>query len=292
MVQTPVLIDTDPGTDDAVALLLAAALHMPVRGVLSSYGNLPLKQTHANAAALLRALDIQAPLIRGADAVSPNAEEIHGMNGLGGADFSTFLPERDCSVSTPERLLETYPQWDYIVLGPLTNLARLLHDCPAVCQRIRSVTVMGGGFERYNMPRDTEFNFYCDPQAVQTVLQSDLPLTLIPLDVTHTVTLSLRQIHALPQGCLRQKLFKQVLLYNCAAGIGHGCGGAVLHDAVAVAASRFPERFCFEQTTVCCDKYGHIVRLPGGKKMRVAVQTDSRWMYEMLAKSMAYLEQL
>ena len=59
MVQTPVLIDTDPGTDDAVALLLAAALHMPVRGVLSSYGNLPLKQTHANAAALLRALDIQ-----------------------------------------------------------------------------------------------------------------------------------------------------------------------------------------------------------------------------------------
>ncbi len=196
MTPRPIIIDTDPGTDDAIAIWLAlASPELDVLGITAVAGNVPLALTERNARQLCELAgrsDMKVfagcarPLLR----PLVTAEEFHGENGLG----STDLPQ-------PTMPLQPGHAVDWLVdtlmaagdgeitlcpLGPLTNIAMALVKEPRILPKVREVVLMGGGFfEGGNITPAAEFNIYCDPHAAYTVFSSGVKLTMMPLDVTH-----------------------------------------------------------------------------------------------------------
>lgn len=193
-----VVIDTDPGIDDAVAILLAlASPELDVVGVTTVAGNIGIATTTHNAGRILALAgrgDI--PVVAGADApLSRNGfdtAEIHGNDGLGGVAFPEPLvpPGDEDAVRWLSGELDRVPDksLDILALGPLTNIARLVLDHPASAGRVGRVIAMGGAVrEPGNIGPRSEFNLAADPEAADIVLRAGLELTLIPLDVTRKV---------------------------------------------------------------------------------------------------------
>jgi purine nucleosidase len=194
----PVIIDTDPGLDDALALFLACASpELDVIGVITVAGNIGLSRTTTNALKLLHHLgrdDI--PVIAGCAGAlrrgSIEAASIHGEDGLGGADLP--LPTRrplavDATSWLADELLRRPTHSSRILaLGPLTNLARLVERSPDAARRLAGIIAMGGAVrEDGNVTKFAEFNIAADPEAAAIVLGAGIPVTLVPLDVTRKV---------------------------------------------------------------------------------------------------------
>lgn len=202
-----IIIDTDPGQDDAVAILLAlGSAELEVIGITVVAGNVPLKLTEKNARKICELAgrpDIKVfsgairPLIR--ELVT--AEEVHGKTGLNGPE----LPE-------PAMKLQDKHAVDFIVetlmgeesgtitlcpLGPLTNIALALIREPRIAPRIKEIVLMGGGFfEGGNVTPAAEFNIYVDPHAADIVFRSGIPIVMMPLDVTHKALTSAKRTQA------------------------------------------------------------------------------------------------
>lgn len=193
---TKIIIDTDPGQDDAVAILLAlASPELEVLGMTAVAGNVPLKLTEKNARKICELAgrpDIKVfagasrPLMR----PLVTAEEVHGKTGLNGPQ----LPEPTMPLQKQHAvdfIIETLMQQDsgtvtLCPLGPLTNIAMALVREPRIAQRIKQIVLMGGGFfEGGNVTPTAEFNIYVDPHAADIVLKSGIPTVMMPLDVTH-----------------------------------------------------------------------------------------------------------
>jgi purine nucleosidase len=189
-ISTRVLIDTDCGVDDAVALLIAlASPEIEILGVTTVSGNVGVGQVTDNVLRLLAHFERrEIPVYRGASRalVEPprRAAGIHGENGLGGV----FLPEADQkaeAASAPEAMVRTaraYPGLTLVTLGPLTNAAIALNLYPEIKELLGEVVVMGGALERGNVTPYAEFNFFADPEAVQIVLESGVPMTIVTWD--------------------------------------------------------------------------------------------------------------
>ncbi len=245
----PIIIDTDPGQDDAVAIMLALACpeEIEVLGITAVAGNVPLPLTVKNALSIVQLCQrTDVPVFAGCDRpmVRPlvTAEYVHGATGLNGSglgdpaqeaadghavDFiiTTLLAERDEKVTL-------------CALGPLTNIATALEREPAITARIEEIVMMGGGlFEGGNVTPGAEFNIHVDPQAAAIVFGSGLPLALMPLDVTHKALTTPERIEAFrslgsPAG-------------NCVAGMlgfferfdveKYGSVGGPLHDPTVIA---------------------------------------------------------
>jgi purine nucleosidase len=191
-----IIIDTDPGQDDAVAILLAlGSAELDVLGISVVAGNVPLKLTEKNARKICELagrpdMKVYAGAIRPLVRELVTAEEVHGKTGLNGPQ----LPE-------PTMKLQDQYAVDFIVetlmteaagtvtlcaLGPLTNIALALIREPRIASRIKELVLMGGGFfEGGNVTPAAEFNIYVDPQAADIVLRSGIPMVIMPLDVTH-----------------------------------------------------------------------------------------------------------
>lgn len=195
-VPTPVIIDTDPGIDDAVAILYA--LRSPafeVIGLTTVAGNIGLATTTANAGRILALAGADVPVFRGASAPLARkpfaATEVHGNDGLGGVPFPEprGMPREGAVAWIAQTLIDRPNQTvDLLALGPLTNLAHLVTGFPGAARRIRRVIAMGGAIdERGNVGPRAEFNMAADPEAADLVLGAGLALTLIPLDVTRKV---------------------------------------------------------------------------------------------------------
>lgn len=202
-----IIIDTDPGQDDAVAILLAlASPELEVLGITAVAGNVPLALTEKNARKICElAGKPDTPVYAGA--VRPlvrqlvTAEEVHGQTGLNGP----VLPD-------PVMPLQAQHAVDFIVetlmrepsgavtlctLGPLTNVAMALIREPRIAPRIREIVLMGGGFfEGGNVTPAAEFNIYVDPHAADIVFRSGIPLVMMPLDVTHKALTTKKRIEA------------------------------------------------------------------------------------------------
>ena len=206
-----ILIDTDPGVDDAYAILLAMrspGLH--VEAITTVCGNVPVDQGTQNLLTILGLLDLdEYPLIaQGAAAplIKPlvTAAHVHGDDGLGNTshrqnvDGAPLYPPADTelsSVSGAELILEMAAQYPdeliVVALGPLTNLAEAIRKDPAKMQRLQKIFVMGGVFEEYgNVTTTAEFNIFVDPHAAQEVFQFGVPVHIAPLDATHQVVLT------------------------------------------------------------------------------------------------------
>jgi purine nucleosidase len=189
----PVIIDTDPGIDDAIAILYA--LRHPgleIAALTTVGGNIGLPVTTRNAGRIAALAGVPVPVHPGAAAPLKRAAvsetRIHGQDGLGGVTFPdpAAAPSATGAVAAMRGLLAGAAPVDLFCLGPLTNLAHLLEADPAAATRIRRVIAMGGAVDEPGNMNDgkAEFNLAHDPDAALRVLSAGLPLTLIPLDAT------------------------------------------------------------------------------------------------------------
>ena len=190
----PVIIDCDPGHDDALALLLAAGdARVRLLGVTTVAGNQTLDKTTTNAQRILALAGVSGvPVAAGCDrplvGALTVAEDIHGASGLDGPDLDVPVAEiADVhSVELMRRLIaDSAEPVTLIATGPLTNVALLLRTHPEVTPRLRRIVFMGGSTDRGTTTPYGEFNIVTDPEAADIVLRSGLPVTMIGLNVTH-----------------------------------------------------------------------------------------------------------
>lgn len=192
-----IIIDTDPGQDDAVAILLALASpeDLDVLGVVAVAGNVPLPLTQKNACIVCElAGKPDTKVFAGCDAPLSRklitAEHVHGKTGLDGpqmADPTMALQDQHGVDFIIETLrAEATGTVTLCPLGPLTNIATAFQRAPDVVSKVQEIVLMGGGyFEGGNITPSAEFNIYVDPEAADVVMKSGVQITMMPLDVTH-----------------------------------------------------------------------------------------------------------
>lgn len=192
-----IIIDTDPGQDDAVAILLALASpeEIDVLGITAVAGNVPLPLTQKNARIVCElAGKTDVPVFAGCDVPLSRklvtAEHVHGKTGLDGPT----LPDPTMELQTKHGIdfiietLRTEPAGTVTLcpLGPLTNIACAFEKAPDIAERVQEIILMGGAyFEVGNITPAAEFNIYVDPEAADIVFKSGAPIVVMPLDVTH-----------------------------------------------------------------------------------------------------------
>jgi len=246
MTSRPVVLDCDPGHDDALALLLALARpELDLRAVTTVAGNAPLANTTRNALAVLTlAGRTDVPVAAGADRPLERplrvAPEVHGESGLEGAELpqpavqplpihATDLMAR--AVTEAERPVTL------IAVGPLTNIALFLDRHAELAQRVDRICLMGGAIGEGNATASAEFNIWVDPEAAQRVFGSGLPITMIGLDVTHQALVTLDETDRFAAlGNRSGPIFADLLRFFARFHQRrYGWDGAPIHDAVAVA---------------------------------------------------------
>lgn len=189
----PIIIDTDPGQDDAVAILLAlASPELDLRGITAVAGNVPLALTEVNARKICElAGRPDVPVYSGASRplmrALVTAENVHGKTGLDGPELpAPTMPLQ--GQHAVDFIVETLREGPATIcaLGPLTNIAEALNRAPEIADNIPQIVLMGGGcFEGGNVTPAAEFNIYVDPHAADVVFRSGRPIVVMPLDLTH-----------------------------------------------------------------------------------------------------------
>jgi purine nucleosidase len=258
----PLIIDCDPGVDDAIALFLAlASPSLELLAITTVAGNVPIEVTHDNAhriCALVNCPDIPIyagcprPMVR-----SPIfAADVHGENGLGGVVLpETPIQQRnDHAVDILIQHCRTHQQNPLTIaaLGPLTNLAVALVKAPDIAQGIEQIVIMGGGIAEGNVTPHAEFNCYADPHAAQVVLTSGIPITLIPLDLTHQVIASAEwrsQLQAIDSPVC-QLVVQMLGQYGTDERHDRGWDGPPLHDPCVIGYLLEPELFTTVPATI------------------------------------------
>jgi len=261
---TPVLLDCDPGHDDAIAMLLALGSdELDVRGITTVAGNQTLEKTTANAIRVLElagraeipvAAGAGRPLVR-----DPRvAAEVHGETGLDGPDLPP--PEAEPSPQhAVDFLAERIEGATLVATGPLTNVALLLARHPeAVPERI---VLMGGAIAEGNVTPAAEFNIWADPEAAHRVFTSGLDVTMVGLDVTHKALVTSAHAEQLGQSGRIGKVVAELLeFYGGFHRTVYGWDGSPIHDAVAVAHVIDPTLLELEHVNVRVDCQSELCR--------------------------------
>ena len=259
---TPVLLDCDPGHDDAIAILLAAGRRdaVDLRAVTTVGGNAELEKVTLNARRVLTLAGVEdVPIAAGAagprrgDLVT--ALEVHGQSGLDGAD----LPEPAMEVDprgAVELMAEQGPA-TVVATGPLTNVAALLEHAP---QAVEEIVWMGGSTERGNTRPYAEFNAMVDPEAAQIVFESGVPVTMVGLNLTHQAQATddvVERFRALGTP-VSEAVIGWLSFFADTYREVYGFGGPPVHDPCALA-------LVIDPTLVRCDE------------VFVAIETEGRW---------------
>ena len=267
-----IIIDTDPGQDDAVAILLALASpeDVEVLGITAVAGNVPLHHTARNARIVCEvAGKVDVPVFAGCDTPLQRklvtAEHVHGKTGLDGID----LPE-------PNIALQDQHGVDFIVetlrkqpvgsvtlcpLGPLTNIATAFMNAPDIVGRVQEIVLMGGAyFEVGNITPSAEFNIYVDPEAADIVFKSGVPITVMSLDITHKALVTHPRVAAFET--LGTHVGKVVAswthFFERFDVAKYGSEGAPLHDPTVIAYLIQPELFSGRFINVEVETYSHL----------------------------------
>lgn len=242
-----IIIDTDPGQDDAVAILLAlASPELEVLALTAVAGNVPLPLTQRNALQIVELSGRQVPVHAGCDTPLKRklvtAEYVHGRSGLDGIP----LPEPTTplapghAVDTLIDTLRQHPSGTITLcpLGPLTNIATAFQRAPDIIPRVAEIVLMGGAyFEVGNVTPTAEFNIYVDPEAADIVFKSGAPIVVMPLDVTHKALTSREWVEEMrtlgtPVG---QAVASWTDFFERFDTAKYGSAGAPLHDPCVIA---------------------------------------------------------
>lgn len=266
----PLIIDCDPGHDDAIAILLAlASPEVAVLGVTTVGGNAQLEDTTRNALTVLEvagrtdvpvAAGCGHPLVRSLE----TADHVHGRSGMDGpvldppstepveAHAVDFLAETIEASAAPVTLVPT---------GPLTNIAMLLRHHPSVVENVERVVLMGGAIELGNVTPAAEFNIWADPEAADVVFRYGLPLTMVGLDVTHQARMG--RVHGERLRATGRSGELVADLLDFFVGFHqrvYGMDSSPIHDAVAVADVIWPDLMVAEDLHVAVETASELTR--------------------------------
>jgi purine nucleosidase len=253
-----VIIDTDPGLDDAVAILLAlASPELDVAAIVAVAGNVPLGVTEANARAICELagrsdIPVYAGCSRAITRPPITAEHFHGESGLGTlllpAPTMRLQPGHGIDATIELLRREPVKSIAWCALGPLTNVAMALIKAPDIVERVGELVLMGGASRALgNVTPAAEFNIHADPHAAQIVFDSGLPITVIPLDVTH-------QVRSTPERITRVR----ALGTPVAAAVAQlltpsGDEPSALHDPCVIAYLLTPQLFAGSRVNVAVE---------------------------------------
>ncbi|SDG25932.1 pyrimidine-specific ribonucleoside hydrolase [Thermoanaerobacter thermohydrosulfuricus] len=240
----PVIIDCDPGHDDAIALLLAFANDkLDVKAVTTVAGNQTIEKTFNNALKVLSFAGINTVVSKGAE--KPllrdliTAPEVHGDSGLDGPELPppNFKPSSKNAVETiMEVINESNEKITIIPTGPLTNIATVLLSNPEIKAKIERIVLMGGSMIGGNWTPAAEFNILVDPEAASIVFNSGVPITMCGLDVTHKAQIYKEEVEEIRNiGNKVAIMVAELLDFYGKFHERFGFKGMPLHDPVAVA---------------------------------------------------------
>lgn len=262
----PIIIDTDPGIDDAAAI--SFAINHPefdLKMISTVNGNVGIEKTTANALKLKRFFNSDIPVHRGAsqpllsDIV--DASDVHGESGMEGYTFPEInesdLDSTHAVEAMRDVLVKSETPITLIPIGPLTNIALLLMTYPEVKTFIKEIVLMGGSATRGNVTPLAEFNIYCDPEAAQIVFNSGLPLTMVGLDVARSSSLTHDTINELSSindtGKMLHQLFKHYRGDDFEKGIN-------VYDAYTLLYLLHPEHFDVQEADVQIETDGKLTK--------------------------------
>lgn len=264
-----VIIDTDPGVDDALALLLAMrSPELKIEGITPVAGNVPLDLTLPNALRMVEiagrtdipvAAGAKVPLVRRL----VTAAYAHGENGLGGAVFPEpkTKPIAEPAAEFIRTVVREYPgEVTLIPIGPLTNIATALSLDSELAAMVRGIVLMGGSLSGGNITPAAEFNIYVDPEAARIVFQSGIPITMVGLDATRKTSLTEDHVRTLeaaqnPVSQAAAKIGRNAINHNRERGF---LVGPNMHDSLAVAAFLDPSILKFKEYYVDVETTGEL----------------------------------
>ncbi len=249
------IIDTDPGIDDAMAIAYAAAdPNIEVIGLTTVFGNVYVEQGTRNALHLVEMLDLNCPVAEGAAKpleipLDPPSHQVHGAEGFGGLPAPT-PSGKAISESAAEFLCRTCSEnpGEVVIcaIGPLTNLAHALRLDPHIAHTAGKVVIMGGSAEvGGNITQFAEANIFHDPHAAAEVFAADWPVVMVGLDVTHDIICTSQDFdklkaYAPKTGGFIKAISSFYLDFYASVGLTEGCH---LHDPAAVIAAAYPHHF-------------------------------------------------
>ena len=264
-----VVIDTDPGVDDALALLLAMrSPELKIEAITPVAGNVPLELSLPNALRMVEiagrtdipvAVGAKAPLLRRL----VTAAYAHGENGLGGAVFPEpkIKPVAEPAAKFISQIVRKYPgEVTLITIGPLTNIATALNMDSELARIVKSLVMMGGSLSGGNITPAAEFNVYVDPEAARIVFQSGIPITMVGLDVTRKTSLTDEHVRILeagqnPVSQAAAKIARNAINHNREQGF---LVGPNMHDSLAVAGFLEPSLLKFQDYYVDVETTGEL----------------------------------
>jgi purine nucleosidase len=270
MPQKRIVIDTDPGIDDSLAILLAlASPELQVEGVSVVHGNCSVQQALSNALGVLElARASHVPVARGFELplVQPSllAPETHGDAGIGYAKIqrSTAQPVAQHSVEfLIEKIMSAPGEITLVCIGPLTNLAVAIRKEPGIIEAVKEVIIMGGAIRHQgNASPLAEFNVYVDPHAAHMVYHSGIPMTLVPLDVTYQCALTHADVERLQRidSPLTRFIADSTRFYMEYHDKYQQIDGCIINDPLALALAFAPELCDYETHYVDVDLSGGV----------------------------------
>lgn len=258
-----IILDTDPGIDDAMALT-AALFHdvLSLELITTVAGNVSVDKTTKNALKLVHFFDLDVPVAQGAAMpLSRNldtAEHIHGHSGMDGYDFDeptqSALAEH-AVIAMRDRLLASKEKLTLVPIGPLTNLALLFIQYPECKSNIERIVMMGGSATRGNHTPNAEFNIYADPEAAKRVFSSGVPIVMCGLDVTNKATLTPEVLAQIPQINKTGKMLHSLFKHYRGGGM---TTGLKMHDLCAIAYLVEPSIFQTKDAFVDVETQGEL----------------------------------
>lgn len=303
---TPIVIDCDPGHDDAIAILLAlASPEVELRGITTVAGNQTLDKTTRNALKVLElAGRTDIPVAAGADAPLQRtlrvAANVHGESGLDGPDLPepTAKPVAGHAADVLAEWLE--PGVVLVPTGPLTNVALLFERHPDVKERLERIVWMGGAIAEGNVTPAAEFNAFVDPEAAALVFSSGIPVTMIGLDITHQALFTRAHADRLRGTGRAGKAVAELSdFFQRFHESRYGFDGSPIHDALAVAevidptlVTRLECNVAIETASEYCDGRTVVDRwlvTDGPKNARVGIAVDARRFLELLVERISSL---
>ena len=296
-----ILLDCDPGHDDAIALMVAGAFKcINLVGISVVSGNQTVDKTFKNAFNVTHYLDIDVPICKGSEKPLKrdklNCSEIHGESGLDGFDFPPYeytSDQRDIEDFIFDKCKENCP-CVVVITGPMTNIAKALLKYPSLKDYISQIVVMGGAMREGNISKYAEFNILADAEAADIIIRSQIPMRMVTLDVT-------RQVMVLPNIVERMdslntrgsKLFVALMrFFNQSQKDFFGLDGGPLHDPTTIVSLLNKDVITFEKMNVQVDvsntdHYGQTVCTKNGD-IEVSTSINKELFWDIIEKSLNY----
>lgn len=297
---TKIIMDCDPGIDDAIAIMLAGKNPaIEVMGISVVAGNQTLDKTTKNALGVCEFLGLDIPVYSGCPKpiVRENietAEHIHGESGIDGIEFpplKTHAQKQHSVLYIIDTLRNSNGDITLVPTGPLTNIAMAIRLAPDIIPKIKQIVLMGGSYSSGNITPAAEFNIYSDPEAAHIVFTSGCKIVMAGLDVTKKVLCYPSVIERMKKinNCASELFCKIITAYNKHEKDSYGIDGAPLHDPVTIAyiidnsvlttkhihvdIDIHSEQSCGRTN---CDIYGHLDKSPNAY-VAIDIDVDKFW---------------